>query len=262
MGLLDGKVAFIFGVANHRSIAWGIAKQLHEHGATVAFSIFNEDMRRRVEPLAEEIGCDFIEPCDVNNDEEIDAVFAKFKERYGKLDILVHSVAFAPRESLGGRFIDIKRDDFKVAMESSVYSLIALAKRAEPLMTEGGSIMTMTYYAAEKYIPDYNSMAIAKAALENSTRYMAVDMGPQKIRVNAISAGPLKTLAAAGIPGFKALLRHFDAVAPLGQAITIEDVGKTAVYLASDLSTMVTGEIIYVDSGYQALGLTIPRDEM
>lgn len=262
MGLLDGKVAFIFGVANHRSIAWGIAKQLHEHGATVAFSIFNEDMRRRVEPLAEEIGCDFIEPCDVNNDEEVDAVFEKFKERYGKLDILVHSVAFAPRESLGGRFIDIKRDDFKVAMESSVYSLIALAKRAEPLMTEGGSIMTMTYYAAEKYIPDYNSMAIAKAALENSTRYMAVDMGHQKIRVNAISAGPLKTLAAAGIPGFKALLRHFDVVAPLGQAITIEDVGKTAVYLASDLSTMVTGEVIYVDSGYQALGLTIPRDEM
>lgn len=249
MGLLDGKVAFIFGVANHRSIAWGIAKQLHEHGATIALSIFNEGMRRRVAPLAEEIGCDFIEPCDVNNDEEVDAIFEKFKERYGKLDVLVHSIGFAPRESLGGRFIDIKRDDFKLAMESSVYSLIALAKRAEPLMPDGGSIMTMTYYAAEKYIPDYNSMAVAKAALENSTRYMAVDMGPQKIRVNAISAGPLKTLAAAGIPGFKALLRHFDAVAPLGKAITIDDVGKTAVYLASDLSEMVTGEVIYVDSG-------------
>lgn len=262
MGLLDGKVAFIFGVANHRSIAWGIAKQLHEHGATIALSIFNEGMRRRVAPLAEEIGCDFIEPCDVNNDEEVDAIFEKFKERYGKLDVLVHSIGFAPRESLGGRFIDIKRDDFKLAMESSVYSLIALAKRAEPLMPDGGSIMTMTYYAAEKYIPDYNSMAVAKAALENSTRYMAVDMGPQKIRVNAISAGPLKTLAAAGIPGFKALLRHFDAVAPLGKAITIDDVGKTAVYLASDLSEMVTGEVIYVDSGYQILGLTTPRDEM
>ncbi|MGB7341383.1 MAG: enoyl-ACP reductase [Phototrophicaceae bacterium] len=262
MGLLDGKVAFIFGVANHRSIAWGIAKQLHEHGATIALSIFNEDMRRRVEPLAEEIGCDFIEPCDVNNDEEIDAVFEKLKDRYGKLDILVHSVAYAPREALGGRFIDLKRDDFKLTLESSAYSLIALAKRAEPLMTDGGSVMTMSYFAAEKYIPDYNAMAIAKSALESCVRYMSVDMGKQKIRVNAISAGPLKTLAAAGIPGFKALLKHFDAVAPLGESITIEDVGKTAVYLASDLSKMVTGEVIYVDSGYQVLGITTPRDEM
>lgn len=262
MGLLDGKVAFIFGVANHRSIAWGIAKELHAHGATIAMSIFNEDLRRRVEPLAEEVDCDFIEVCDVNNDDDIDAIYAKFEERYGKLDIMVHSIAYAPREALGGRFIDIKREDFKLTMDSSVYSLIALAKRAEPLMTEGGSIMSMTYYAAEKYIPDYNAMAIAKSALEACTRYMAVDMGHKKIRVNAISAGPLKTLAAAGIPGFKALLRHFDTVAPLGEPITIEDVGKTAVYLASDLSKMVTGEVIYVDSGYQVLGLTTPLDEM
>ena len=262
MGLLDGKVAFIFGIANHRSIAWGIAKQLHEHGATIALSIFNEDMRRRVEPLLEEIDCDFLEPCDVNNDDEIDAVFTKFKDRFGKLDILVHSIGFAPREALGGRFIDLKREDFTLTLESSAYSLIALAKRAEPLMTEGGSIMSMTYFAAEKYIPDYNAMAIAKSALEGCTRYMAVDMGPQKIRVNAISAGPLKTLAAAGIPGFRGLLKHFDAVAPLGEAITIEDVGKTAVYLASDLSKMVTGEVIYVDSGYQVLGITSPRDEL
>ena len=262
MGLLDGKVAFIFGVANHRSIAWGIAKELHNHGATIALSIFNEDMRRRVEPLAEEIGCDFIEPCDVNNDEDIEAVFEKFKERYGHLDVLVHSVAFAPREALGGRFIDIKREDFKLTLESSAYSLVALAKRAEPLMPEGSSIMSMTYYAAEKYIPDYNAMAIAKSALEACTRYMAVDMGHKQIRVNAISAGPIKTLAAAGIPGFRGLLKHFDTVSPLGQTVTVEDVGKTAVYLASDLSRMVTGEIIYVDSGYQVLGLTAPRDEM
>ncbi|MEM9952285.1 MAG: enoyl-ACP reductase [Chloroflexota bacterium] len=262
MGLLDGKVAFIFGVANHRSIAWGIAKELHAHGATIALSIFNEDMRRRVEPLAEELGIDFIEPCDVNNDEEIEAVFETFKEKYGTLDILVHSIAYAPREALGGRFIDIKRDDFKLTLESSAYSLIALAKRAEPLMNEGGSIMTMSYFAAEKYIPDYNAMAIAKSALESCVRYMSVDMGQKKIRVNAISAGPLKTLAAAGIPGFRALLKHFDAVVPLGEAITIEDVGKTAVYLASDLSKMVTGEVIYVDSGYQVLGITTPRDEM
>ncbi|MGJ3240185.1 MAG: enoyl-ACP reductase FabI [Anaerolineae bacterium] len=262
MGLLDGKVAFIFGVANHRSIAWGIAKQMHEHGATIALSIFNEDMRRRVAPLAEEIGCDFIEECDVNDDQSVDAVFEKFAERYGRLDVLVHSIAYAPREALGGRFIDITRDDFKLTLESSAYSLVALARRSESLMTEGGSIMSMTYLAAERYIPDYNAMAVAKSALESCTRYMAVDMGPQKIRVNAISAGPLKTLAAAGIPGFRGLLKHFDSVSPLGEAITIEDVGNTAVYLASDLSKMVTGEVIYVDSGYQVLGLTSPRDEM
>ncbi|MEL6307033.1 MAG: enoyl-ACP reductase [Chloroflexota bacterium] len=262
MGLLDGKVAFIFGIANHRSIAWGIAKQLHEHGATIALSIFNEDMRRRVEPLAEEIGCEFVEPCDVNQDDEVDAVFEKFKEKYGKLDILVHSIAFAPREALGGRFTDMKREDFKLTLESSAYSLVALAKRAEPLMDEGSSIMTMSYYAAEKYIPDYNAMAIAKSALESITRYLAVDMGPQGIRVNAISAGPIKTLAAAGIPGFRSLIKHFDAVSPLGETVSVDDVGKTAVYLASDLSRMVTGEIIYVDSGYQVLGITVPRDEM
>lgn len=262
MGLLDGKVAFVFGIANHRSIAWGIAKELHEHGATIALSIFNEDMRRRVEPLAEEINAEFIEPCDVNNDAEVDAVFEKFKEKYETLDILVHSIAFAPREALGGRFIDIKREDFNLTLESSAYSLIALARRAEPIMPEWGSIMTMTYYAAEKYIPDYNAMAIAKSALESITRYMSVDVGAKKIRVNAISAGPIKTLAAAGIPGFRALLKHFDAVSPLGQTVTVEDVGKTAVYLASDLSRMVTGEVIYVDSGYQVLGITSPRDEM
>lgn len=262
MGLLDGKVAFVFGIANHRSIAWGIAKELYNHGATIAISIFNDDMRRRVEPLAEEINCEFVEPCDVNDDAQVDAVFEKFKDKYGKLDILVHSIAFAPREALGGRFIDLKRDDFKLTMESSVYSLIALANRAQPLMTDGGSIMTMSYYAAEKYIPDYNAMAIAKSALESTMRYMAVDLGKYKIRVNAISAGPIKTLAAAGIPGFKGLLKHFDAVSPLGQTVTVEDVGKTGVYLASDLSTMVTGETIYVDSGYQVLGLTSPRDEM
>lgn len=261
MGLLDGKVVFIFGIANHRSIGWGIAKELHQHGATIAMSIFNEDLRRRVEPLAAEVGCDFIEVCDVNDDAQIDAIFEKFKAQYGKLDTLVHSVAYAPRDALGGRFIDIKREDFKLTLESSAYSLIAIANRAQPLMPAGSSIMSMTYYAAEKYIPDYNAMAIAKAALEASTRYMAVDLGQYGIRVNAISAGPIKTLAAAGIPGFKSLLKHFDAVSPLGSTVTVEDVGKTAVYLASDLSKMVTGEIIYVDSGYQVLGLTAPLGE-
>jgi enoyl-[acyl-carrier protein] reductase I len=262
MGLLDGKVALIFGVANHRSIGWGIAKALHEQGATVAFSIFNEDLRRRVEPLAEEVNSDFVEVCDVNNDAALDAVFEKFAEKYGKLDILVHSIAFAPRDDLGGRFVDISRDGFNKALEASAYSLIALAKRGAPLMTEGGSIMSMTYYAAEKVIPDYNVMAIAKAALENITMYLAADLGSQGIRVNAISAGPIKTLAAGGIPGFRNLLRHFDKVAPMGDLVTTEDVGQMAAFLASDMSKMVTGEVMHVDSGYNILGLTATKEEM
>lgn len=200
MGILDGKVALVFGVANHRSIGWGIAKALHEAGATIAFSIFNDELRRRVEPLAEEVNAEFIEACDVNNEDELDATFAKFKEKYGQLDILVHSVAYAPKDDLGGRFIDISREGFHVAMDSSVYSLIAMAKRAEPMMVEGSSILNLTFYAAEKYIPDYNVMAIAKAALEATTQYLAADMGHKGIRVNAISAGAIKTLAAAGIP--------------------------------------------------------------
>lgn len=262
MGLLDGKVAFIFGIANQRSIGWGIAQSLAKEGATVALSIFNEDLRRRVEPLAEEIGCDFIETANANDDDDLDAVFDKFKERYGTLDILVHSIAFAHRDDLGGRFVNISRDGFKLALESSAYSLIAMAKRAEPLMPEGGSIMSMTYYAGEKVMPDYNVMAIAKASLEIITKYLAKDLGPSKIRVNAISAGPIKTLAAAGIPGFKDLLRHFDNVAPLGETISIEDVGNAALFLASDLSKMITGEIMHVDGGYNVLGLTATREEI
>jgi enoyl-[acyl-carrier protein] reductase I len=262
MGLLDGKVVLVFGIANHRSIGWGIAKEMHNQGATIALSIFNEDMRRRVEPLAKELNCDFIENCDVNNDAELDLVFDKFKAKYGKLDTLVHSVAFAPREDLGGRFVDISRSGFNTAMESSVYSLIAMAKRAEPLMTDGGCILSMTYFAGEKYIPDYNVMAIAKAALENSTRYMAVDMGPNKIRVNAISAGPIKTLAAAGIPGFRDLLKQFDAVTPLREGVTIEDVGKAAVFLASDMGKMISGEIMHVDAGYNVLGMTATKEQI
>ena len=190
-------------------------------------------------------------------------VFAKFKDRYGKLDTLVHSIAFANRDDLGGRFVNISREGFKVALESSAYSLIALAKRAEPLMTDGGSIISMTYYASEKVLPDYNVMSIAKSALETMTKYLAKDLGPQRIRVNAISAGPIKTLAAAaGIPGFRNLLRRFEMVAPLGEPVTIEAVGQTAVYLASDLSKIMTGEILHVDSGYNVLGLTATDDEI
>lgn len=262
MGLLDGKVALVFGVANHRSIGWGIAKALHEAGATIAFSIFSEDLRRRVAPLAEEVGAEFVEPCDVNDDADLDATFAKFEEKYGKLDILVHSVAYALREDLGGRFIDISREGFKIALESSVYSLIAMAKRAEPLMTDGGSIINMTFYAGEKYIPDYNVMAIAKAALENTTRYLAVDMGPQGIRVNSISAGPIRTLAAAGVPGFRNLIKQFETVSPLRETITIHDVGQTAVYFASDMSKLVTGQIVHLDGGFHTLGITATKEQL
>jgi enoyl-[acyl-carrier protein] reductase I len=262
MALLDGKVALIFGIANQRSIAWGIAQALHANGATIALSYANEALKRRVEPLAQQVACDFVEECDVTDDAMLDGLFAKAKERFGKLDVLVHAVAFAQRDDLGGRFTDISRDGFKLALDISAYSLIAMAKRAEPLMTDGGSIMSMTYYAAEKVMPDYNVMAVAKAALEQITRYLAVDMGPQGIRVNAISAGPIKTLAAGGIPGFRDLLRQFDNVAPMRQSVTIEQVGQTAVYLASDLSAMVTGDTIHVDGGYNLLGLTATREQL
>jgi enoyl-[acyl-carrier protein] reductase I len=262
MGLLDGKVALIFGLANNRSIAWGITKAFADAGATIALSYAMESLERRVRPLAEEVGCDFVEECDVTDDAALDALFEKVKARFGKIDILVHAVAFANREDLGGRFINVSRDGFKLALDISAYSLIAMAKRAEPLMPTGGSIMCLTYYAGEKVMPDYNVMAIAKAALDIITKYLAKDLGPQKIRVNAISAGPIKTLAAAGIPGFRDLLRHFDNVAPLGELVTIEDVGQAALFLASDMSKMITGEILHVDSGYNVLGLTATQEEI
>ncbi len=262
MGLLTGKNALIFGLANKDSIAWGVAKALSDAGATVGISYAGEALKKRVFPLAEEINATFVEECDVQSDEALDAVFNKYAETYGTLDILVHSVAFARRDDLGGRFIDVSRDGLLMAVDISAYSLIAMAKRAEPLMKNGGSIMCMTYYAAEKVMPDYNAMAVAKAALETITKYLAVDMGPQGIRVNAISAGPIKTLAAAGIPGFRDLLRHFDDVAPLRSRVTPDNVGQAALFLASDMSSMMTGEIMHVDSGYNVLGLTSPKEDM
>ena len=262
MGLMDGKVALIFGVANKNSIAWGITRKLHEEGATIALSYAGEVLEKRVFPLAEEIGCDFVEQADVTNDEQLDALFAKVKERYGKIDVLVHCVAYANREDLGGRFMDISRDGFKLALDISAFSLIAMAKRAEPLMPNGGSIMSLTYFAAEKVMPKYNVMAIAKAALENITRYLANDLGPQGIRVNAISAGPIKTLAAAGVPGFRTMVKAFERAAPLRRMVTTEDVGNTALWLASDLGSAVTGEIVHVDAGYNVLGLTASEEEM
>jgi enoyl-[acyl-carrier protein] reductase I len=262
MGLTDGKVVLIFGLANKNSIAWGITRRLHDEGATILLSYAGEIMEKRVFPLAKEINCDFVEPCDVTKDEDLDAIFEKVKARYGKLDTLVHCVAFANREDLGGRFVDIGRDGFKLALDISAYSLIAMSKRAEPLMSEGGSIMSLTYYAAEKVMPKYHVMAIAKAALEAITRYLANDLGPKGIRVNTISAGPIKTLAAAGVPGFRMMLKYSEKASPLRHLVSQEEVGDTALYLASDLSRSVTGETIHVDSGYHILGLSATEEDL
>jgi len=258
MNLLDGKTALIFGVANDHSIAWGIAKQLHAHGARLAFSYAGEALERRVRPLAESVGSTFVEPCDVAKDADIAAVFAKAATALGRIDILVHAVAYAGREELSRPYYETSRAGFQTAMDISVFSFTALARAARPLMPDGGSMLTLTYYGSQKVMPNYNVMGVAKAALEASVRYLASELGPQGIRVNAISAGPVRTLSAAGVSGFKDLYRAFTEIAPLRRPITIEDVGGAAVWLASDLSRTVTGEVVYVDSGYNILGLTTP----
>ena len=255
MGLLDGRTALVFGVANDHSIAWGIAKAFHDEGATVGFSSVESLIDRRVRPLAESIGSTFVEPCDVQSDEQIRAVFQKWKDAQGELDILVHALAFAKREDLDGTFVDTSRDGFSLALDVSAYSLVALVREARPLLHRGSSVMTLTYYGAEKVVTHYNVMGVAKAALEASVRYLAADLGPDGVRVNAISAGPIRTLAASGIAGFRKLHGPFDELAPLRAHITIEDVGKTAIYLASDLSSAVTGEVVYVDGGFNVLGV-------
>jgi enoyl-[acyl-carrier protein] reductase I len=255
MGLLDGRRALVFGVANDHSIAWGIAKAFHEEGAVVGFSSVESLIERRVRPLAESIGSTFVEPCDVQSDDEIRAVFASWGKTHGELDILVHALAFAKREDLDGSFVDTSRDGFALALDVSAYSLVAMAREARPYLHRGSSIMTLTYYGAEKVVTHYNVMGVAKAALEASVRYLAADLGPDGIRVNAISAGPIRTLAASGIAGFRKLHGPFDELAPLRAHITIEDVGRTALYLGSDLSRAVTGETVYVDGGFNILGV-------
>jgi enoyl-[acyl-carrier protein] reductase I len=259
MSLLAGKKALIFGVANDHSIAWGIARALHEHGAEVGFSSIEMMLERRVRPLAASIGSTFVEPCDVQSDEDIARVFERWKETYGELDILVHALAFARREDLDGRFVDTSRDGFGLALDISAFSLVALAHAAAPLMTKGGSIMTLSYYGAEKVVANYNVMGVAKAALEASVRYLANDLGPDGIRVNAISAGPVRTLAASGVANFRKMYGMFPDMAPLRRNITLEDVGGAAVYLGSDLSAAVTGETLYVDSGFNILGVPTPE---
>ncbi|HEV8697636.1 MAG TPA: enoyl-ACP reductase [Candidatus Limnocylindrales bacterium] len=255
MGLLEGKNALVFGVANDHSIAWGIAQALHAEGATVGFSSIESLIEKRVRPLAQSIGSTFVEPCDVQSDADIERVFARWGGTSDHLDILVHALAFAKREDLAGGFIDTSRDGFALAMDVSAFSLVALARGARPYLQAGSSLLTLTYYGSEKVVANYNVMGVAKAALEASVRYLAADLGPDGIRVNAISAGPIRTLAAAGIAGFKRMYGAFDEVAPLRSNISIEDVGRTAVYLASDLSSAVTGEVIYVDGGFNIVGV-------
>ena len=256
-GLLSGKKALVFGVANDHSIAWGIAQALYNQGAEVGFSSMASLIKRRVRPLAASIGSHFVEACDVRDDDEIRRVFERWHAREGNLDILVHAVAYAEKEDLAGHFADTSRDGFHTAFDISVYSLIAMAREPRPYMKPGSSIMTMTYYGAEKVVPHYNVMGVAKAALEASTRYLAADLGPSGIRVNAISAGPVRTLSAHGIAGFRTMYGSFAEVTPLRSHITIEDVGGTAVYLASSLSGQTTGETIYVDGGFNILGLPV-----
>jgi len=256
MGLLDGRKGVIFGVANEKSIAWAIAQKLHKEGAELAFTYAGEALEKRVRPLADSLGAKLILPCDVTKDDQIQAVFDQIRSSFGHLDILVHAIAFANKEDLKTDFLNTSRDGFRLAQDVSAYSLTALARHAAPLM-EGhpGSILTLSYYGAEKVIPRYNVMGVAKAALEASVRYLAADLGPKGIRVNAISAGPIRTLASAGISGFLDMLHHVEAKAPLRRNISAEEVAGTALYLASDLASGVTGEVIYVDAGYHIMGM-------
>ncbi len=253
--LLQNKKALIFGVANTKSIAYGIAAAFREHGADIALSYVGDSIKKRVEPICEDLGGAFTFPCDVSSDEDIAKAVEIVQEKWGKIDILVHSVAFAQREDLQKRFIETSRSGFALAMDVSAYSLPALCNAFEPLMNEGTSVITLSYYGAQKVITNYNVMGVAKAALEASVRYLAVDLGAHNSRINAISAGPIKTLAASGISDFKLIFNRIQEQAPLKRNVTIEDVGKSAVFLASDLSQGVTGEIMYVDCGYNNMGI-------
>jgi enoyl-[acyl-carrier protein] reductase I len=256
MKLLEGKKAAIFGVANDRSIAWAISEAFHAAGAQLAFTYAGEVLEKRVRPLAESIGSKIIVPCDVSKDEEIEKVFTILKQEWGGLDILVHAIAFANKEDLSRPYVQTSRQGFHLAMDVSAYSLVALARHAVALMAgRNASMLTMTYMGAEKVIPHYNVMGVAKAALEASVRYLAHDLGPQGIRVNAISAGPIKTLAAAGISGFKDMLHYVGERAPLKRNIDAEEVGKTALFLCSDLGSAITGEVMHVDAGYNIMGM-------
>jgi enoyl-[acyl-carrier protein] reductase I len=257
-GLMQGKRGVILGVANNRSIAWGIAKACHEAGAEIALTWQGDALKKRVEPLAKELDGILLGHCDVTDPATIDAVFDVLKQKWGKIDFVVHAIAFSDKDQLDGRYLETTADNFSKTMLISCYSLTAIAQRAEKLLTDGGSILTLTYYGAEKWMPHYNVMGVAKAALEASVRYLAADLGEKHIRVNAISAGPIKTLAASGIGDFRYILKWNEYNAPMRRTVTIEEVGDSALYLLSDLSRGVTGEVHHVDSGYHVVGMKRP----
>jgi enoyl-[acyl-carrier protein] reductase I len=254
-GLMTGKRGLIMGLANDRSLAWGIAKKLHEAGAELAFSYQGEAMEKRVRPLAEQLGCDFLIDCDVSTEAELDKAFAALSSRWPTIDFVVHAIGYTNKEALRGNYCDVGLDDFLMTMNISVFSFTAVAKRAAEMMPDGGAMLTLSYYGAEKVIPHYNVMGVAKAALETSVKYLANDLGPRNIRVNAVSAGPIKTLAASGIGDFRYILKWNEHNAPLRRNVTIDDVGGSALYLLSDLSSGVSGETHHVDAGYHVVGM-------
>jgi len=257
--LMRGKRGLIMGVANNRSIAWGIAKAAHQHGAELAFTYQGDALKKRVEPLAGDVGGIIAGHCDVTDPASIDAAFAAVNEKWGALDFVLHAIAFSDKDQLVGRYVDTTAENFARTMQISCYSFTAVAQRAEKMMPNGGSLLTLTYYGAEKWMPHYNVMGVAKAALEASVMYMAADLGAKNIRVNAISAGPIKTLAAAGIGDFRYILKWNEYNAPLRRSVTIEEVGDAGVYLLSDLSRSVTGEVHHVDAGYHIVGMKNPQ---
>ena len=254
-GLMAGKRGLIMGLANDKSLAWGIAKQLHAQGAELAFSYQGDALAKRVRPLAEQVGSDFLIDCDVTDMDKLDAAFAQIEQRWGALDFVVHAIGFSDKNELRGLYVDTSLDNFLLTMNVSAYSFVAVTKRARALMPNGGSILTLSYYGAEKVIPHYNVMGVAKAALETSVKYLAMDLGPENIRVNAISAGPIKTLAASGIGDFRYILKWNELNSPLRRNVTIEDVGGSGLYFLSDLSAGVTGETHHVDAGYHVVGM-------
>ena len=254
-GIMAGKRGLIMGLANDRSLAWGIAKALGEQGAELAFSYQGETLEKRVRPLAEQLGSDLLIDCDVSSNDALDTAFATLRERWDKLDFVVHAIGYSDKNELRGKFVDTTIDNFLLTMNISVYSFVAVARRARAMMERGGSMLTLTYYGAEKVIPHYNVMGVAKAALETSVKYLAMDLGPEGIRVNAVSAGPIKTLAASGIGDFRYIMKWNEYNAPLRRNVTIEDVGGAALYLLSDLASGVTGEIHHVDAGYNVVGM-------
>ena len=255
MGLMSGKRGLIMGLANDKSIAWGIAKAVAAEGGELAFSYQGEQLLKRVAPLAKELGSDLVIPCDVTDDASVDALFAELEKAWGKLDFIVHAIGFSDKNELRGRYVDTSADNFTMTMNISVYSFTSIMQRAEKLMTDGGSAVTLTYYGAEQVMPHYNVMGVAKAALEASVMYLAEDLGKQNIRVNAISAGPIKTLAASGIGDFRYILKWNELNSPLRRNVNIDDVGKSALYLLSDLASGVTGENLHVDAGYHVVGM-------